>query len=78
MTITEIRSKNGLRSNRIYAGQQLSVRVSKQAKIHVVRRGESLFRIAKKYGQSVKRIMRLNQMTTKTIYPGTHLIVAQR
>jgi LysM repeat protein len=43
---------------------------------HVVRKGESLYRIAKKYGISVNELYRLNNLSAKsTLHPGQKLMV---
>jgi len=45
---------------------------------HVVRRGESLYKIAKRYGLTVSELCRLNQITPKTVIrPGQKLIVSK-
>jgi len=57
--------------------QKKSVSPIKKAH-HVVRRGESLFKIAKRYGLTVSEICRLNQITPKTVIrPGQKLIVSK-
>lgn len=52
-------------------------RISKaRPRYHVVRKGESLYRIAKKYGVSVRELYRLNHLSPKsTIHPGQRLMV---
>ncbi|MFH1630542.1 MAG: LysM domain-containing protein, partial [Pseudomonadota bacterium] len=41
---------------------------------HVVRRGENLFGIAKRYGMTINDLCRLNKITPKTtLYPGKKL-----
>ena len=50
-------------------------RYSRSNRIHVVRRGEYLGAIAKRYGTSVGAIMRLNGMRKSTVFPGQALIV---
>lgn len=43
---------------------------------HVVQKGESLYKIAKKYGISLRDLYRLNSLTSKSvIYPGQKLLV---
>ncbi|MBW2094637.1 MAG: LysM peptidoglycan-binding domain-containing protein [Deltaproteobacteria bacterium] len=43
---------------------------------HVVQRGESLYKIAKKYGISLRELYRLNHLSSKSvIYPGQKLVV---
>ncbi|GAA0425376.1 hypothetical protein GCM10009133_37420 [Cocleimonas flava] len=44
---------------------------------HKVRRGDNLFRIARKHGTTVKRIKRLNKMRGNKIWPGKRLIIAK-
>jgi len=44
---------------------------------HVVKSGDTLYRIAQHYGTSVEELCRLNNITTKqVIYPGQRLVVA--
>lgn len=44
---------------------------------HVVRQGDVLSRIAKRYGISIKELCRLNQITPKTVIrPGQKLVIA--
>ena len=45
------------------------------ARTHVVRRGETLSGIAKKYGTSVSAIVRLNRLRKQVIHPGQELVV---
>lgn len=45
------------------------------SRTHVVRRGETLSGIAKRYGTSVSTIVRLNRLKKHTIYPGQELLV---
>jgi membrane-bound lytic murein transglycosylase D len=45
------------------------------ARTHVVRRGETLGGIAKKYGTSVSTIVRLNRLKKQVIHPGQELVV---
>jgi membrane-bound lytic murein transglycosylase D len=48
---------------------------SRGARTHVVRRGETLGGIAKKYGTSVSALMRLNGLKKAVIHPGQQLVV---
>ena len=45
------------------------------SRTHVVRRGETLGGIAKKYGTSVSTIVRLNGLKKQVIHPGQQLLV---
>ena len=60
------------------APDPLIERYSGGTRTHVVRRGESLGLIAKRYHTSVKSIMALNGMKRSIIFPGQSLVVAGR
>ncbi len=50
---------------------------AKKAQYHMVVRGESLYRIARKYGLTVDGLCKLNKMTPRqSIYPGQKLLVS--
>lgn len=80
-----MRANNLRRSNFIVAGKRLKIprrgympsnppTVQKppdgQAVNHVVRKGDSLYTIAKKYGTTTKKIQELNDLTTTTLHIG--------
>ena len=81
---------NNLRSaNRIWPGQRLKVPTSKGggaiasassfnpvSGTHTVRRGDSLYSIARRYRTTVERIKRDNNLRSNTIHPGQQLKVA--
>ncbi len=46
--------------------------------IHKVRRGDNLYRIARKHGISVKRLKRLNNLRSNKIKPGKRLKIASK
>ena len=84
-SVRALRLANNIRGNRIYAGQLLqiatlhdkSVPRHKSAKDglegvikHRVRRGDSLYRIARKYNTSIRSIKRINNLKKSNIYPG--------
>ncbi|MEM0993650.1 MAG: LysM peptidoglycan-binding domain-containing protein [Bacteroidota bacterium] len=46
--------------------------------VHVVAKGETLYRIAKKYGLSVARLQSLNRLNNNTIFPGDRLYIAEK
>jgi membrane-bound lytic murein transglycosylase D len=48
---------------------------SKAVKVHVVKRGESLRRIAQKYGTTVSRLKALNSLRKTTVFAGQSLVV---
>lgn len=82
-----MRANNLRRSNYIVAGKTIKIplrgtTVSTSStpvnpadvpETHIVRRGDSLWIIAKKYGTTVKRIQALNGLTTTNLSPGQEL-----
>jgi len=89
-SINAIMRSNNLRSaNRIWPGQRLKVPTSKgggsvastasfnpTSGTHTVRRGDSLYSIARAYSTTVDRIRRDNNLSSNTIHPGKKLKVA--
>ncbi len=76
-TIRSIQAWNNLSGTRIRVGQQLVVYPNERSSVvHVVRRGESLSRIASRYGTSVGRIRELNSLRSSTIHPGQRLRIS--
>lgn len=66
VSVARLRAANGLRSNRIYAGQKLDIPgafglAAGEEIIHKVNRGDTLWRIANLYGTSVAQLRRVNQ-----------------
>jgi LysM repeat protein len=52
--------------------------VQTTAKIHVVKKGETLYQISKKYGTSVEALRQLNQLKPgQAIHPGQKLVVSK-
>lgn len=84
-SITTIRDLNNLKSSRIYVGQKLQVRGSAPrssapkvaaTSTHVVRSGETLSRIAEKYGTSASNLQQINGLASASkIYAGQKLKV---
>ncbi|MBW2431823.1 MAG: LysM peptidoglycan-binding domain-containing protein, partial [Deltaproteobacteria bacterium] len=85
-----MRANNMRRSNYIVAGKRLkiprrgyiknsptSVKRPRngQAVSHIVRKGDSLYIIAKQYGTTTKKIQKLNKLRTTTLYKGQVLTI---
>jgi LysM repeat protein len=45
---------------------------------HQVRKGETLFQIAKKYGTSLNELRRLNNITGSKVYPGQKILIPSK
>lgn len=70
ITVTKLKSLNGLKTNVINPGDVLKV-----AKVHIVASGDTLWGISRKYNLSVTELKKLNGLTTSTINPGDVLKV---
>jgi len=89
-SVSRLKAWNGLRSSRIYPGQKLIVYpggsyasssssssfVKSSNGYHIVRRGENLGLIAKKYGISVSQLKNWNHLGSNLIKPGQKLKVS--
>jgi len=80
VSIAQIRSWNGLRSDRIYPGQRLTLQVDATraavAQTYTVRRGDTLTAIARRFGVSVNQVAAWNGISTRTtLYPGNRLVI---
>jgi len=80
-TVQAIKSLNHLPSDRIYVGQRLLIPATVtpapvQPRIHIVRYGENLTIIARRYGTTVDAIVRANRLPDRNrIYVGQRLII---
>jgi LysM repeat protein len=85
VTVNALASANGLSNvGRIYVGQRLVIPTGGSANpttpsssgVHVVRRGENLFRIALRYGMTAQRLAAANGIVnTNRIYVGQRLVI---
>ena len=89
VTVGELRSWNGIRGDRIGAGQLLAVRrpagsasrpsgASAGAGRYSVRRGDTLGTIAERHGVTAAQLRAWNGIRGSRIYPGQELIVGNR
>jgi len=87
-SVRRIMRANNLRTSRIYAGKKLKIpqkgtiitRATEPVKgasgkyfVHVVRSGDSLWNIAKRYGTTTKKIQEVNNMRGTKLYAGQQL-----
>ena len=91
VSVQELRRANGLSSSRIYPGNTLSVpgvasasedgrrpANNNGATTYRVRRGDTLYDIAREFGVSVNELRRINGLSTSRIYPGDVLRIPKR
>ncbi len=91
-TPAEIRRLNDLgRQSKIYVGQRLTVRPDGSAvkttartessggSVYVVRHGDTLWEIARRFGISIGNLLKLNNLTSKSqIFPGQKLLISSK
>ena len=84
VSIEQLRALNGLGPNDtlIHAGDRLVVRGTESAataardSVHVVRRGETLLRIATSYGVRLADLLHINRLDSRTvIHPGQRIVI---
>ncbi len=85
VSISDIKKANNLKNNKLQVGMKLEIpqkndKIIKQSKsnepeYHVVKKGETLFRIAQKYNISVEELKRLNGLNSNKLSKGQKLIV---
>ncbi|MCP4583943.1 MAG: LysM peptidoglycan-binding domain-containing protein [candidate division Zixibacteria bacterium] len=82
ISIRSIKNANRLSSNRIYPGRKLIIpgageQTRASGNEYRVRRGDSLSKIARKYGISIQALKTHNRLRSNTIYPGMNLKIPQ-
>lgn len=77
VSVNQLKTWNNLKSSTIVPGQRLALNGSSgsTAVTYRVVRGDSLGKIARKYGVSVRQIKDWNGLRTNTIYPGQRLTI---
>lgn len=90
ITVDALRAANGIAGNTIYVGQVLVIPGSGAVSttspdtqpaaasvngVHIVQRGENLFRIGLRYGVSVSSLQAANGLSGTTIYVGQRLAI---
>ena len=81
VTMRSIRQRNNLKSSTVFIGQKLKITstasniqvVAQKPTVHVVKRGEFLSSISKKYNISINALKQLNGLTSNKIYVGQKL-----
>ncbi|NRA46266.1 MAG: LysM peptidoglycan-binding domain-containing protein [Oligoflexales bacterium] len=77
-SVPQIRKANKLGGNKIIAGRLINVPQAARKKRYLkylVRKGDNLYHVAKKFGSSIKRIKHINSMRHSRIYAGQTLKV---
>ncbi|HET8926634.1 MAG TPA: LysM peptidoglycan-binding domain-containing protein [Microbacterium sp.] len=87
LRVADVLAWNGLRSSVIHPGQVLTLRPpaakkaapakkAASAAVHTVKRGDTVFAIAQRYGKSVDQVLSANGLTRASIiYPGQRIVI---
>lgn len=80
VSVEAIRKMNGLRSTVIHPGQRLTIPARHRVgSVYVVRRGDSLSAIARRFGVDQAALEAMNSITGESVlYPGTTLAIPPR
>ena len=77
-TVDRIKRDNGLRGDRLYVGQRLTINtgIPSGSRTYSVRKGDTIGKIARAHNASLNSILRVNSLSrSSTIYPGQVLII---
>ena len=78
VSVQQLRVWNGLSSDRIYPGRKLSIQMpaGQTVSSYTVRRGDSLYSIAQRFGVTVDQLVAWNDISRRsTLYPGNRLTI---
>ncbi|MCG8463137.1 MAG: LysM peptidoglycan-binding domain-containing protein, partial [Holophagales bacterium] len=75
-TVAAVQAANGLRdADRLVVGQKLTIPSAESGGTHVVRQGETLAAIARRYGTTVNALRRANRLRGDLIRPSQVLVI---
>lgn len=79
ISVDKIKELNKLTSNNIYKGQILLLKEKKENNnIYQVKKGDTLYSIAREYNTTVEELKRLNNLTSNELYIGDEIIIPQK
>lgn len=79
MTVDELKSINNLKSNLLSISQRLKIKESNDNQnIYIVKKGDTLYKIANMYGTTVDNLKALNNLKNNNISIGQKLIVPSK
>lgn len=79
MTVDELKSINNLKSNLLSIGQRLKIKEGNDNQnIYIVKKGDTLYKIANMYGTTVDNLKALNNLKNNILSIGQKLIVPSK
>ena len=78
-SVSHIKSINRLKTSRLYVGQKIKLRGQPKAlkKRYRIRSGDSLIKIAKRFGTTVQKLKSINQLKGNKLLRGQYIYVAR-
>lgn len=75
----QIMSINNLTDNNLTPGQSLIIKKKSisESKYHIVKPGETLYSIAKKYGVNISKLRELNSTDNRSLVPGQKILISE-
>ena len=77
VSVSDIRTLNGLTSNKLRAGQKLMVRHT-GTRTYTVRKGDTLWKVAKKFDMDADDLMEINEMSAPSLRVGQKLYLEEK
>ena len=75
-TVDEIKRLNNLTNNNLSIGQKLIIKtISMTTDYYIVKKGDTLYDIARKYNTTIDNIKRLNNLTNNNLSIGQRLVI---
>ncbi|MEI6857087.1 M23 family metallopeptidase [Psychrilyobacter sp.] len=77
--ISELKDINKLKNNSLYSGQKIYLKYSKNYKgsYHMVRSGDTLYGISKKYDVKIDSLKKINNLKTNILYKGDKIYLGK-
>ena len=70
-----VKELNNLKSNTLQIGQVLKIPGSTNYNTYTVKKADSLWKIADKYGTSVNKLMTINNLKSTTLQIGQNILI---
>jgi len=79
VSVSKLKDINKLKNNLLYLDQKIYIKPSKNYKgsYHIVRSGDTLYSISKKYNVNIKHLKKINDLKTNTLYKNNKIYLGK-